>query len=118
MRNLIIFFVLSIFLFSCNKHKEDPKIVFSCYVCKGCVEKNLKYIIENDIDDKIEIQLNKKCMESIGFGNLINRIKYTQVDERDLEKEYGVFGNFLWIDKEGNKMEFETDMNLIDYLKL
>ncbi|HBG41473.1 MAG TPA: hypothetical protein DEG28_10820 [Porphyromonadaceae bacterium] len=85
-------------------------------MCKGCVESALSYIKEKQIDKEYVIYLDSNCLNDYNIF-IYKDIKYNQLDNEDLIKRYGEFGNFILIDSLGNTTEFLTDMKLYDLIK-
>lgn len=110
----ILFFI--VFLFSCT-HKPEPKniIAFSCLKCSGCVENSLNYIREKNIDRRYKIILDSNCLKD--NMAILNKIKFDQMSNDDIQEKFGRFGNFILIDSSGQKIEFMTDMSLSSYIK-
>jgi len=99
-------------------HKNNA-IVFSCMVCTGCVHDNIAYILENQLDSEYDLFLDSTChvFKNGKLKDLIRPLKYNHIDALEMEKLFGVFGNFILFDSTGNRIDFKTDMHLRDYVR-
>lgn len=114
MVNKIICILLSVLLIvlvnnGCKIKKHENEIVFSCIYCKGCVLRQLDFIKNESLDKKYKIILDTTCIKP-----LVRELnfKYTQKDNEQIFQTYGEFGNLLYFDSKGKKIELMTDMNL------
>jgi|GEM_PF-1925054 len=99
--------------------QKNNAIVFSCILCKGCVQDNMAYILANQLDSKYDVFLDTTCyaFQNGQLKNLIRPLKYNHMDAVEMEKRFGVFGNFTLFDSTGNRVDFKTDMHLRDYIR-
>lgn len=114
---LSLFFAISLPGCSTSEQKEKA-IIFSCMICKGCVVNNIKYILENQLDINYTIYIDSTCAayHNESLQSLVKKLKYTHMSAAEMERYYGVFGNFILLDSIGGRTEFTTDMHLRDYI--
>lgn len=112
-KNILVLIFFTILSISCVE-KDKKRIVFYCLYCKGCVERNLNYIAEHNLDKEYDVVMDTTCFSHF---NAIRSIKYRHLDQKEIEKTYGDYANILLIDSTGKQTIFNTDMNLKDYIK-
>ena len=101
-------------LSSCGFPKSNNEIVFSCIHCKGCIQRQLNFIEQNSLDKKYKLILDTNCISKTLF---LDQINYTHKNNEEIFSKYGAFGNVLFIDSVGQKVELLTNMNLSDYIE-
>lgn len=102
----------------CKNPEQKPKtntIVFSCIYCKGCVENNVRYIIEKQLDRKYTIIADTNCFKQ--DPQILKGLHVFYMDKSKIKNEYGEFGNFILLDSTGNRTEFLTDMHLNQFIR-
>lgn len=109
------YLIILFFLSSCHENSKN-KIVFSCILCKGCVQNNLEFIIKNKLYERYEVILDTNCLNNNNIENY-KQTKFKHLSFDEIKQKYGEFGNFILIDKDGKKTEFMTDMSISEYIK-
>ena len=109
----IFFFFL---LFSCQENEYKKNVIaFNCIRCEGCVIKNLSYIKNNSLHKGYAIILDTNCYYDL--MPILKDLDFIQMDNSNIEENFGKFGNFILIDSLSRKTEFYSDMNLVDILE-
>ena len=114
MSNKTLLIALLLFLVNCNSPTPKKELVFSCICCKGCVIQYLSHIEKNRLDTSFQVILDSTC---IGKLYPLDQLHFQHSDQATLFQKYGEFGNLLYFDSTGKRMEFLTDMKLSDVLK-
>ncbi|MEL6636049.1 MAG: hypothetical protein AAFR05_04845 [Bacteroidota bacterium] len=98
---------------ACSHSDHQNEVVISCIHCKGCVERQLHFIAQHALDEQLEIRLDTTCIRS---QKIPPGLRYTHHRHSALFEEYGPFGNLLYYDAKGKRIELLTDQNLADYI--
>lgn len=114
--NFKFFFIFSFFILTYSSCKSNHKkvISFSCINCKGCVQKTFEQIKIKRLYENYSIVLDKDC-----FPNFDALYSFPVIHKKQNEifNEFGRFGNFVLFNSKGERIEFKTDMDLIDFIE-
>jgi hypothetical protein len=90
------------------------QIVFSCSDCRR-IQVNARYIADKKLDRRYKIIMDTTCERKM--DSLSGKVHITYLTKQEIQKEFGEFSTFLFIDSTGKRIEAADGADLRQYIR-